>query len=92
MSSNGMNDKDKNPKKKYDLEERTARFGERIIEFAQSLPVISLIIGLLGKLSILEQVLVRTTWKLMLLNRRKTSGTKSVFARKNQKKQNIGYV
>jgi len=27
-----------NVKKKYDLEERTAQFGERIIEFARTLP------------------------------------------------------
>jgi len=27
-----------NPKKKFDLEERTAKFGEEIIEFAKSLP------------------------------------------------------
>ncbi|MBA7613454.1 hypothetical protein ES703_20703 [subsurface metagenome] len=26
------------PKRKYDLEERTAKFGEKIIEFAKSLP------------------------------------------------------
>ncbi|MBI2888926.1 MAG: four helix bundle protein [Parcubacteria group bacterium] len=29
---------DENPKKKYDLEERTARFGEDTIEFARQIP------------------------------------------------------
>ena len=30
--------KNQNSKKRYDLEERTAKFGEKIIEFAKSLP------------------------------------------------------
>ena len=35
-----MTNQDKNPnvKKKYDLEERTAKFGEMIIEFAKKIP------------------------------------------------------
>lgn len=35
-----MSDQSKNPngKKRYDLEERTAKFGENIIEFASTLP------------------------------------------------------
>lgn len=33
-----MNNEQKTVKQKFDLEERTARFGEQIIEFARSLP------------------------------------------------------
>lgn len=38
MPNEIQNPNDKNKKKQYDLEERTARFGEKIIEFAKSLP------------------------------------------------------
>jgi len=38
MSNQTQNPNDLNNKNKYDLEERTARFGEAIIEFVKSLP------------------------------------------------------
>ena len=38
MSNQAQNPNDLNNKNKYDLEERTARFGEAIIEFVKSLP------------------------------------------------------
>jgi len=38
MSNQTQNLNDLNDKNKYDLEERTARFGEAIIEFVKSLP------------------------------------------------------
>lgn len=34
-----MNEHDEHPKPKYDLEERTAKFGEAIIRFAKKIPV-----------------------------------------------------
>src|SRR3989344_3004478 len=38
MSNAQSNSKAENSKQKYDLEERTARFAERIIDFCQKLP------------------------------------------------------
>lgn len=38
------------PKKKYDLEERTAKFGEEIIRFAQKIPKNSITIPLISQL------------------------------------------
>jgi len=38
------------PKKKYDLEERTAKFGENIIEFAQKIPKTIITIPLISQL------------------------------------------
>ena len=34
-----MSNDEKHPERKYDLEERTARFGERIIQFARRIPL-----------------------------------------------------
>lgn len=47
-----MTNKRPNPKfkRKYDLEERTAKFGEKIIEFAKSLPQNSINDRLIGQL------------------------------------------
>jgi len=39
-----------NDKKKYDLEERTAKFGEEVIEFAKSFPKNPINITLIGQL------------------------------------------
>ncbi|MFH1462510.1 MAG: four helix bundle protein [bacterium] len=39
-----------NPKKKYDLEERTARFGENVIEFTKEAPKNVVTIPLIGQL------------------------------------------
>jgi len=38
------------PKKRYDLEERTARFGEAIIRFAKRIPVNPVTLPLIGQL------------------------------------------
>lgn len=46
MSNNHQHDK----KKKYDLEERTAKFGEDIIEFAKKIPQNVITIPLIGQL------------------------------------------
>lgn len=40
----------KTPNKKYDLEERTARFGEDIIEFAKKIPKNVITVPLIGQL------------------------------------------
>lgn len=40
----------KNPKQKYDLEERTAKFGEEIIKFADKVPKNAITLSLIGQL------------------------------------------
>ena len=44
------NDESKQPEKRYDLEERTARFGEAIIGYAKKVPVNPVTEPLLGQL------------------------------------------
>ena len=44
------NDERKQPEKRYDLEERTARFGEAIIGFAKKIPVNAVTEPLIGQL------------------------------------------
>jgi four helix bundle protein len=38
MTNNQINSNSQNPKQKYDLEDRTARFSEQIIDFSRKLP------------------------------------------------------
>lgn len=45
-----MNDQKSNAKKNYDLEERTARFAEMIIEFAKKIPKNVVTIPIIGQL------------------------------------------
>ena len=44
------NDQNLQPEKKYDLGERTARFGEAIIQFARKIPVNPVTEALIGQL------------------------------------------
>ena len=45
-----MSNKNNNNKKKYDLEERTSKFGEDVIEFAKLIPKNVITIPLIGQL------------------------------------------
>lgn len=76
--------------KKYDLEDRTARFGEDIIEFAKSLERND-INRLLGNQIVRSAtILVQIIWRQMEQNQGKTFTIKLLFVKKKQKKQNIG--
>ena len=82
-----------NPKSKdkYDLEERTAKFGEEIIEFARTLPKNTTNNPFINQLlragtSIGANYMERQ----MLQNPKKTLDTRLQFAKRNQKRQCIG--
>ena len=76
-------------KKSYDLEERTAVFGENVIEFAKKSPVTPVTRRLIDQLLGQEPVLERITVKRMTLFPGKNSNTRSAHARRRHGKQNF---
>ena len=77
-------------KKKFDLVERTAKFGEDIIQFAKKIPQNPITLPLITQLVKAGTVLEQITQKPIVLNQRKISNIKSVYVKKNLKKQNTG--
>ena len=76
--------------KKYDLEERTAVFGERIIDFAKSLPDDVINRELIRQLVKAGTSVGLITVRQMVQSQRKTSGTRLQFVRRSQKNLGTG--
>jgi len=88
MSNQAQNPNDK---KEYDLEERTARFGEAIIEFVKTLsrdPINDPLIRQVVRSG--TSIGAQTIWKQMEQNLRKISNIKFPSVKKSLKKQNTG--
>ena len=77
-------------KKKYDLEERTARFGEAIIEFVRTLPKDSINNPLTSQIVRSGQASGRITWKRTEQNPKRIFSTKLPSAKRSRKKLNTG--
>jgi hypothetical protein len=75
-------------KRVYDLEERTALFGEAVIRFAKKIPPNAAMIGLLVNWLARPQVLAQITAKLMTLFPRKSSSARSAPAKRKRVKRN----
>jgi hypothetical protein len=87
-----MNEHDEHPKPKYDLEERTAKFGEAIIRFAKKIPVTSSTSHLSTNWSAPERALDQTIAKRTTPNRRRTFDTRLPCAERSLAKRNTGYA
>jgi len=75
----------------FDLEERTAVFGEAVIGFARKIPRNAVTGPLISQfVRAREPAWERTTVKLMMQFQKKTSKTKSEHAVKNPGKQSCG--
>jgi hypothetical protein len=97
-SESNLNGEIRNPSKtvarvdgRYDLIERTARFGEAIIRYAKKIPITAVTQRLIPQpvdagTSVGANIVMRTT-----PSQRKISGTRLVSAAKNRRKQNTGF-
>ncbi len=74
----------------FDLEERTGKFGEDIIEFAKTLPETIINKPLISQLVRSGTSLGQIIWKLMEQNLKRILYIKFLFAKRRQKKQCIG--
>ena len=76
--------------KTYDLEERTALFAERIIEFLRNVKNDDINRNIIIQLSKSAHLLGQITTKRMHRARRKISEIRFLYLRKRPMKQNIG--
>ncbi len=76
----------------YDLEERTAKFGEEIIRFAKKIPINPITVSLITQLIKALQALEPITAKQMMLAQGKILSINYLSLRKSQGKANIGYA
>ena len=81
---------DKKDKRIYDLEERTARFGEDIIDFVKTLPINPINNELISQIVKSGTSVGANYMGRMELNPKKILGIKLLFVKKKQKRQNIG--
>jgi hypothetical protein len=59
MTNDQSNPNSQNTKKKYDLEERTLKFGKDVIDFVKKLPQNSITKPLIDQQLVLEQIIVK---------------------------------
>ena len=90
MSNQAQNPNDLNNKNKYDLEERTARFGEAIIEFVKSLPRDPINIPLITQVVRSGTSIGANYMEADAAESKKDFRHKTLFAKKSLKRQNIG--
>jgi len=84
-------DQSPNDKRKYNLEEKTAIFGESVIDFARTLPRDVVVLPLISQVVRSSTSVAQIIWKQIAPNRKRIFGIKLEFARRKQKKQPIGY-
>lgn len=76
----------------FDLEERTAKFGEAVIDFCRAIKQDAITRSIIDQLVRSGTSSVRIIWKRMPRVPEKISETKFLSARKKLKKRNIGYA
>ena len=81
-----------NEGRKYDLEERTALFGEAIIEFVKMLPNNPINNPLISQIVRAGTSVGQIIWRQMELSLRRISSIKFLFVKKRARKQNTGYA
>src|SRR2546423_11637049 len=75
------------PKPVYDLEERTARFGEMVVDFARTIPRDPVTNRIISQSVALEQVLAQTMSRLMIRSRKENSSSVLAPARRRRVKR-----
>ena len=79
-----------NNKKKYDLEERTAQFGEAIIELVKTFPNDPINSPLISQIVRAGTSIGETIWKQMEQSPRKISTIEFLSAKESQRRLSIG--
>ncbi len=88
--TNRKNNTDKSDKRIYDLEERTARFGENIIEFSKKIPQNPVTISLINQLVRAATSVGANYCEADNEFPRRISTIELIFVERNQKRLNIG--